>query len=129
MSDETPVPKPKVLEDLHLPEEMVAIKSRTDDADAKVGVVLVKSIYARWGEKEILKNVSLNAAPGKLIVVIGPVGSGKVGHETKFITEPYILKMTTIHFNGIFISGHAFECIYPKHYHRRPNLNHVSGVF
>ena len=36
-----------------------------------------KNISLKYGEKEVLKNVSINIEPGKMIALVGPSGAGK----------------------------------------------------
>ena len=40
-------------------------------------VVSLKNIYKKFGDKEVLKNVSLDIAVGESIVIIGGSGTGK----------------------------------------------------
>lgn len=42
-----------------------------------MSVLTLDSIYAGYGETEILHNVSLRVDPGEIVVIIGPNGAGK----------------------------------------------------
>lgn len=44
--------------------------------------VLIQNVYASWtdGDVQTLKNVNITVPRGKLLAIIGSVGSGKVGH-------------------------------------------------
>ena len=40
-------------------------------------IVSLQNVYKRFGQNEVLKNVSLDVAPGEVVVVFGRSGSGK----------------------------------------------------
>jgi ABC-type transport system involved in cytochrome bd biosynthesis fused ATPase/permease subunit len=61
---------------------------RSDATAPRPGsVIRVKNIVGRWTDEapDVLLNVSLEAGPGNLVAVIGPVGSGKVRNFSSYI--------------------------------------------
>lgn len=43
--------------------------------------IVVSNVFAKWTDSQIensLENINLTVRPGRLVAIIGPVGSGKV---------------------------------------------------
>ena len=40
----------------------------------------IKNLYKAFGKTEVLKGISLDIEPGKVVAIIGPSGAGKTTH-------------------------------------------------
>ena len=63
----------------------------------------VRSLYKRYGEEDVLKNININVEKGEVFTVIGPTGAGK----TTLLYLLDLLEMPTsgrIYFDGIDIT-------------------------
>jgi branched-chain amino acid transport system ATP-binding protein len=70
----------------------------------------VDSISAGYGKLQILSDVSLEAAPGELTIVVGPNGSGK-STLLKSIAGLTNIYKGTVTFDGKTLSGHPSHVI------------------
>ncbi len=66
-------------------------------------MIEVRNISKSFGQKEILKNVSLTAEPGKTTLVIGASGSGKT------VLMKCIVGLEEVNSGGIFYDGRNFS--------------------
>ena len=66
-------------------------------------LIEVRSLYKRYGEKDVLKNININVEKGEVFALIGPTGAGK----TTLLRLIDLLDMPTsgrIYFDGIDVT-------------------------
>jgi ABC-type multidrug transport system fused ATPase/permease subunit len=81
-----------MLDEMKLETPVTVMKEKEADLQASVkdkskrGIFLTNAV-AKWSEEShdpTLDNITVNLNPGKLVAIIGPVGSGKVNLLTNF---------------------------------------------
>jgi ABC-type multidrug transport system fused ATPase/permease subunit len=83
-----------MLDEMKLETPVTSMKEQEADLHASVkdkskrGLFLTNAV-AKWSEEShdpTLNNISVHLNPGKLVAIIGPVGSGKVNFPTNLYT-------------------------------------------
>lgn len=54
-----------------------SLPSNNEQASAQISLIAARSINKRFGDRDVLQNISLDLKPGKVVTLIGPNGAGK----------------------------------------------------